>query len=136
MLHVQQFNHFLTPVPKPVPSISIKSNITTFQLAVSTSLDTIPTPKSKKLKIYLFLKMSSNTQRHLPEEFVLNCLIPNPSTTIFSTIPKKSISIHAQHIRIQPTTPQTPVKLSPQIKVPEAIDAEKDVVKKSPSTRL
>ena len=136
MLLVQLFNHSVIPVPKPALSTSIKLNITIFQLVVSTSLDTIPTPKSKKLKIYLLLKLLSNAQHHLLEQFVLNCLIPNPSTTISSMIPKKSILILAQHTQIRLTTPQILAKLNPQIKVPEAIDAEKDVVKKDPSTRL
>ena len=132
MLHVQQSNHFLTPAPKSALSTSIKSNITISQLVASTSLVTIPTPKSKKLKIYPLQKMSSNAQRHLPEEFVLNNLIPNPSTTIFSMIPKKSMSTLARPTPIQLITPPILVKLSLQIKVPEATDAEKDVAKKNP----
>ena len=136
MLHVQQFNRLVIPVQKLVPSISTKSNITTFQPVVFTSLATILTPKSKKSKIYPLQKMSSNAQHHLLEELVLNCPIPNPSTTNFSTIPKNTISTLDPHIQTQPTTPPIPVKTSHQSEPLKASVKEKDVAKKSSEIRL
>ena len=136
MPHVQRFNRYLTPAPKPVPSTLIKSSITTFLLVVFTSLVTIQTPKFKKLKIYPLLKMSSNVPYHFLEEFVLNRPTLNPSTTTLLTIPKKSILIIVPPTQIQPTILQTPNKLSPRVKVLAATDAEKDVATKDPPIHL